>query len=394
MTAAAMAGPPIPFGGVAPNGPGVWDGRMPAVSDFALAAANSARIMYGHVITSDGASHTFGTSSKLGWLPGAVTLIDAASTIVIGLATLDTATGPAGRATNSSNTITPSMSVSFAGNGAHGITATTWHEPTITTGTPFTVANGDLLAAFIQLTARGGSDSVAVRCGDSGLVSNFPGVTNLTGPSTYAGSTATPNCFLTFDDGAFGYFLGSQVFSVTSTGTGNFNSSSGTNEYGNLFQFPFPCTILGASLFAVGPNGNFDVVLYSDPLGTPSAQKTVSVDANVLGSTANSRRLDILFPAGYAVAANAPVALIMKPTTATTIAAVYRSVFASSHQVTMNLGTGCYAVDRGGGSGAFTARNTNRFNICLLVSAFDDGAGGGTGGGSTLRIDGNRILTV
>lgn len=376
MTAVAMVGPPIPFGGVAPNGPGVWDGRLPANSDFALAAANSARIMYGYILTSDGAAHTFGTSSTIGWLPGAVTLAGS-STIVIGTTTLDPATGPPGRAVNVANVITPTMSATFA----TGPTATTWNTVTMTTGVPFTVTPGDFMGVFLQMIVQGGADSLTVRCGDSGLASNLPGVTNLTGPSTYAAATAMPNCFLTFDDGAFGYFLGSQVYSVGSTASPNFGSGSSPNEYGNLFQFNFPVTILGASIFGLAPANAFDFVLYADPLGTPSAVKTLSVNKFAIGSTTNSRRFDIMNPAGYVLAANTPIGGILKPTSASTISAVYRSVFASSHQVTMNLGTGCYAINRSGGTGAFAAQNSNkdRFNLVLLCSAFDNGAGGSGG---------------
>lgn len=383
MTAAAMVGPPIPFGGVAPNGPGVWDGRLPANSDFALTTnANQARIMYGYMMTSDGAAHTLSAAGggTIGFLNGTVTFAQATSVLTFGLATMDTATGPPGRATNVSNLITFSTSKTWLGNAAHGMTTGTWHSSAMDAGS-LSVTPGDLIAFAVQLTAWVTTDTIGIRCGDSGLASNLPGVTNLTGPSTYAAATATPNVFITFDDGAFGYFLGSQVFSVGSTGTGNFGSGSSPNEYGNLFQFNFPVTILGATMFTVAPANAFDFVLYADPLGTPSAVKTLSVNKFAIGSVTGSRRCDVMNPAGYVLAANTPIAGIMKPTSASTISAAYRTVFASSHQVTMNLGTGCYAVNRSGGSGAFASQNSgkDRFNMCLLVSALDDGAGGGGG---------------
>lgn len=380
MTAQSFKGPPVPWGGVSNNGSESWDGRLQANSDFALAAVNSARMMYGHVLTSDGAAHTIssGGGGTLGFLPGPVTLTRSDSTLVIGLTQCDATSAIPGRAKSVANVIDFSTGVSKTqlGNSAHGIAATTWYDTAMDAGS-LVVTPGDLLAFAVQLTAWTTTDTVTVRCGDSSLAGNLPGVTHLTGPSTYAAATAVPNMFIVFDDGAFGWIYGSSVFSVAATTLANFNSASAIKEYGNYFIFPFPISIIGCSSFGVTPSNDFSYVLYTDPLVTPAQQKIVAIDASILGSAVVSRRISGIFPTAYDLPANTPCAISFKPG-ASNIAGIYRTVANSNHQYTMNLGTDCYGVSRAAAAFSATTSGRDRFNLSLLASRLDDGAGGGS----------------
>jgi hypothetical protein len=134
---------------------------------------------------------------------------------------------------------------------------------------------------------------------------------------------------------------------------------------------------------AINVTANLDLVLYSDPLGTPSPQKTLAVDTNQTQS-ANARWGFYTFPAPYSASANQPLAAIIKPG-ASNVSSVYKTYNAANDAKTELGGTNIYAVSRA--SGAFAAVNSNKdkFAIGLLVNAFDDGAATGATGISRAR---------
>jgi hypothetical protein len=270
-------------------------------------AANEASIFYGQITTDDGGSHTIDTtgSSSLQWRTNAVTFANAGSTFKVGLAAMDTTNGPPGRAVNVADVITLDVSKSLTGGGG-GVTANAWQTHVPDAGTK-TVANGDFIAFCTQMTARGGADSI-LTSNSSTNPSPRPGVTQFAGGS-YAAVGSAPLCIISFSDGHLGWFGGSVIFSSVTSQT--WNSGSATKEYGNYLQFPFPVKIYGIySMFV--PSGDCDFLLYSDPLGTPVAQKTVSIDANAVPA-ATVRPMDMLFDSPYTTTANQPLAVIAKP---------------------------------------------------------------------------------
>jgi hypothetical protein len=341
-------------------------------------AANEACIFFGQIFTEDEGSHTIDTtgSSSLGWKSGALTFANAGTTVKVGLAALNTTTGPPVRAANVADVVTLDVSRSIVG-GSGGITANTWQEHVPTAGSK-TIANGDFVAFVVQMTARAGVDSVIVQSTTT-PASSAPvlcGTTSIAS-GAYAAQARLPNAVITFSDGILGYFYGGQV-AVTGVTVQSWNSGSATKEYGNFLQPPFPGKVYGI-LANCSVDGDTDFILYSDPLGTPVAQNTVSVDANAIGQASTNNWLPLLFSSPYTFTANQPLAVIIKPTTATTISSPYKTFQISGHQKTEPLGAGSYAVNRA--SGAFAAQNSNkdRFAIGLLVGAFDDGTS--TGGG-------------
>jgi hypothetical protein len=342
---------------------------LPTATNITQDAANEATIMIGQVFTEDGASHTIDTtgSSKLGWMCASSTFANAGSTFKVGIAAVDTATGPPGRAVNVADVITFDVVASFTGGGA-GVTSGAWNESVPTSGTK-TIANGDLVAFCTQMTARAGVDSILTQvAGTSSLPRPF--VTSFTG-AAYAAASAVPNAVITFSDGARGYFAAGSAVSTPST-TQSWNNTSGTKEYGNYFLMPVPTKIyglIGACNFA----GDCDLILYSDPLGTPVAEKTVSVDLNVVGTAASARWSSVLFSSPHTTTARQPVAGIFKPTSATNVQAPYKSVNTAAYMNHDALGTNCYAINRN--TGAFAAQNSNkdRFAMALLVGAFEHG---------------------
>lgn len=353
-----------------PIGPG-WNAiqTVPSnVSTVTLDAANEACIMIGHIITSDGASHTIDTtgSSSLGWRTGAVTFANAGTTVKVGLAALDTATGPPGRAVNVADVITFDVSKSMTGGGG-GVTANAWQSHVPDAGSK-TIANGDLVAFCIQMTARGGADSILNNLCQAEVTLLRPTITGFFG-GAYGAQLAIPNAVITFSDGALGYFHGSEVFSATSTRT--YNSGSATKEYGQLYKLPWPVKVCG--LFGwVDPDNDFDFVLYSDPLGgSPVAEKTVSVDASTV-AVATGRRFMVTFAAPYQARAQQPLGVVLKPG-ASNISTYYRTLASATHRIADPWGTSGYGISRASGAFADANSSLDHYYVGLLVSAFEHG---------------------
>ena len=347
-------------------------------SSTGVSAADSGESYIGHIYWADGGSHTVDTSgsSALEWRSGSVTFSNAGSAIKVGLAAVDLSNGPPARPANTAGVVNFDVSKTMTGGGG-GVTANAWQTHVPDTGTK-TMAHGDLIAFSVQFTTRAGSDTfqVSYQANASSTIPGLPVLVANTSVGSWGAVSGLPNCVITASDGTLGFFYGACNFTTITTQT--WNSSSSPNEYGNVMQFPFPVRIYGVTFGAL-VSGNLDVVLYSDPLGTPAAEETVSVDLNAVGIGASHSCYTIPFDNTYDLAASTPVAVIFKPSTTTNLSALYKTLNASAHQAGESLGTACYAVNRS--SGAFAAQNSSkdRFPIGLVVSAFDDGVSAGGG---------------
>jgi hypothetical protein len=367
MSLVALDGTPLVMvGHVGVEGGIILNGTSSVVQD----AANEAIIMVGQIFTEDGSSHTIDTtgSSSLGYRTASVTFANAGSSFKVGLSTVDTATGPPARAANVADVITFSVSKTHAGAGGTP-TTDAWQENVPDAGT-MTIANGDLVAFCTQMTARAGADTIAVRYGLTVVDPSRPSVTGYVG-AAYTAQTGIPNAVITFSDGKLGFFYGGEVFTTASSNQ-TWNNTSGTKEYGNFMQLPVPGKAYGV-IVGCSMGGDTDVVLYSDPLGTPVAQKTVSVDRNTIGGASAIAWNVHLFSSPYSFTANQPLGIILKPSSATNITAPYLSFNAAAHQKSLTLGTNGYAINRN--AGAFAAQNSSkdRYAIGLLVGAFEHG---------------------
>lgn len=361
-------------GGFVPIGPRIVSSPSAGFNSISLTAANQAVIYIGRIVTADGGSHTIDTtgSSSIGWRSETTTFASGSTSVSVGLAAVDTSNGPPARAVNSSSVITFDVAAVFAGGGG-GINLG-WQTSVPTTGSK-TIANGDLVAFAVQMTARGGTDGAIVSFPQTLSTTNLsrPSVSTFTG--SYIARGGLPDCVITFSDGTLGWFEGSDVFSTVTARA--FNSGSATKEYGQLYQLPFPVKVCGIYGYAT-IGADTDVVLYSDPLGTPVAQKTASIDANTL-ETGSAAPFQEFFSSPYSVLANTPIAAVLKPG-ASSITAFYKTLASAGHRVADPWGTSGYGVSRA--SGAFSNANSSldHYYIGLLISAFDDGASGGGGG--------------
>lgn len=363
----------LPGGFGIPIMPGVHAAAVPSsgTGTVTLDAADEACVMLGHVVTADGASHTIDTtgSSSLQWRTGTVIFASASTTVRIGLAAVDTAAGPPGRAANTTNVINFDVYRDDVGAGG-GITTTAWQTDVPTNGTK-TIANGDLVAFAVQMRARGGTDTVVVSIPAPGVGQHLPGITSYVG-AAYATVTGQPNAVIVFNDGTLGWFYASEVWSAVSSRGYNVNTGT-TDEYGQLYQFPFPVRISGI-IAHVDPDADFELLLYTDPLGTPVARKTLAMDANVMAS-ATGRRLIIPFGSPYDMPANTPFVVSMRPTTTTSCTLYYKTFGDAAHRVTDPYGTSGYGVGRLNNTGAFSQLNSglDHYYIGIMAQGFEHG---------------------
>src|SRR5262245_47756718 len=177
MSLVAADGTPLfMIGGCGRNGTQSLAGLVSVVLDAALEAC----IYVGQIFTEDGGSHTIDTSgsSSLGWKAGPTTFANVGSSVSIGLATVDTGTGPPARAVNVADLITFDVAAVLTGGGG-GISSGNWNSNVPTTGTK-TIANGDLIAFAVQLTTVGGVDAIRVERGDGLVAGVRPSVTSFT----------------------------------------------------------------------------------------------------------------------------------------------------------------------------------------------------------------------
>jgi hypothetical protein len=367
MALVALDGNPLVLVGAPTRGGSILVANPTSVT---MDAAEEATIMVAQIRNPDGGSHTIDTtgSSSLGWRTGAVTNNNGGTTVKVGLAEVDAANGPPARAVNVANVITFDVSKSMTGGGG-GVTANAWQEHVPDAGTK-TIANGDLVAFCVQMTARGGADSVlASVVGDPiAGTTRLPCLTSYTG-GVYANAGMNSNFVITYSDGTRGYPVGG-IITNGNAGATTWNNTSGTKEYGNYYKLPVPVKIYGINA-QLTPTSNFDIVLYSDPLGTPVAEKTYSIDSNQVGA-ATVGGFYIIFSSPYSLAANTPIAGIIKPTSASNVSAWFKSsVNIAEHQESEQLGQDCYAISRN--TGAFAAVNSNkdRYAQGLLIGAFE-----------------------
>jgi len=343
-------------------------GAPAALSSTTIAtidAAGEALITIGHIWTSDGGTHTIDTtgSSVLGWRTNSILFSNAGTTMKVGLATVDTLNGPPGRAVNSGGVITFNVSRSIAGNSG-GIADNAWQDHIPDSGT-MTIANGDLVAFCLQMTARGGTDIINVGgVGQAYANIGFPCVTSYLS-SAYSNTTGLPNVRIRFSDGARGYFAGSALQNG-SLATYTWNSASATKEYGNALTLPFPARISGVVSYAT-LGGPTDFILYSDPFATPVAERTISMSNRPL-AVATAGTLYMLFTTPYDAPANQPLVLAAKPVGS--ISMFSRIVQFNVDQDGDSGGESCFGVSRGA-TGFFSPLAFDRLTIGALVQAFD-----------------------
>ena len=364
-----------------------WHGlpQQATTQTFAVNAAGLSVCFVGQIATEDGQSHAIDPSigsPAIGFRLSGMTFSNASTVVNIGLAALDAANGPPGRPANSGATITFDVSrqLTTGNGGSAALTANGWNNLSFAAGAGVsgskTIAHGDLVAFVVNMSARGGSDQLSVFRGQ-GL--NFTSI-SLPYIVSWNGTTSTmqtsiQSVALTFSDGKMGWINGAPLISALNAGP-SLTTSSSPAEAGNLFKTPVLMKMRGFALNcqALSPSADFDLCVYSDPLGSPALEASKSVEAsNMFTSAAGpcyaplNSSLILLPTKTYAVT--------LKPTTATGVVLKSVTLADIAHHKTFPMGDGGYAVQRNSGGGAFATRNASleRFHIGILADAFMNG---------------------
>ncbi len=345
----------------APNNPEF----LATVSNNTIDAAGESVTFIGHMLLSSGPGTTKTISSsngKIHWRPGANTFANASTNLRISIQDV----GATGYEDG-----TPDVYADLVG-GTDTITTSVINSTAMESGTK-DITHGDLVAVSFELTARGGADSVIVtRTGTSAIM---PYCTEDTGSGPVK-RAALPLVTVEFNDGTLGWFSNDSTVWSHAVSTA-FGSSSTPDEYALVFRLPFPATAIGlyARLSGVAATDDFEAILYSDPLGTPVAQRTITQDADLTGLGQSYERSIT----AYSLLAATDYAVAIRPTTANTLSLTQYDYGSAGHlRGATTLGTNWYLGTRTNQTGAFTP-NTNILPILgVRLLAFDDGAGGGS----------------
>jgi len=285
------------------------------------------------------------------WRSAAVTFANAGTTFDIGIQDVSTT------ATPSQGDGTFDVKASFTGGGG-GVTGSAVQTSTMTTGTK-TIAHGDLIAITFAMTALGGADSVAVSVVGTDITQNLPAVINNTTGSYVRSSVSLPNAYIVFNDGSIGWIYGSHFTSVVPSLVTVASDTATADEYGCLIlsQHTYNAFGITATVGATGNTADFEAILYSDPLGTPVAERTIAVDASTF-SGASATRFMGLFSVPFAMKANTPYGVSIRPTTTNSLGLYYsdNNTVAGGGAIAVPNAT-AYAIRRLDNTGAFSDYN-------------------------------------
>lgn len=313
------------------------------------------------------------------WRTGTSTFANASTTFKVGIQDVSTASSP------SQGDGTFDVQGSYAGNSG-AITSSATQASAMTTGTK-TIAHGALVSVTFEMTARGGTDSVVVLCNSSGLgtpdTSLLPAVTDNTSGSVVR-SSMLPNLYIVFDDGSLGWIFGAG-FSISLGTAQTFNVNTGTaDEYGNIINVP--CTFVANGVSVVmsfaSNAADCELILYSNPFGTPVAERIVTIDATQISASATVDKVSALFSSPYNMRANTNYAVSIRPTTTNNVTTYYSDAHSETGGKTGYPNSNCYAARRVDAGGAFSDYNsftakTRLMYITLIGSRMEQGVNSG-----------------
>lgn len=357
-------------------GAGLYPGFQPLIPVFStnntlMDAAGEQTWFVGHcwIVGRPASAKTISAAGggSIGFLAGTLTFNNGASTFVVGIQDVDAANTPA-RGDGVSD-----VSATLTGGGG-GLTQSVWNTIDMDTGTK-DITHGQLIAINFTLSAHGGGDAIRVSTAVPYALFHHPQVTLEAPAATFTAQSAVPNVVITFDDGTLGTIYGSVVHEVASTAD-SFDVNSTPDEIGQIIRVPRPTPIDGVwgIVNYTDTGGTFEIILYSDPLGTPAAIETITVDTDVRVATGN--RLDtFLFTTPRLLDANTDYAIAFRPTGTQNIGLIYTTVDTAGHLALMTGGTQCYYATRSGQSGAFSGTTTRRLHAGVITSGGDDAGG-------------------
>lgn len=272
------------------------------------------------------------------------------------------------------------------------ITASSWNLSAMTSGSK-TIAHGDLIAVVAEMVTRGGADQIlaVTQTGNTLSPTSLPIASpyGTTDTSALTKSTSGLVCMIKFDDGTYGWIeFYSPLTSFDATRSFvTLDSGSTPDEYGALIRVPFPVRLSGFGFMAntdIASADDFELLVYSDPLGTPVVAATITVDADQIFNSLQTWVYGA-FTSPPTLTAGVDYVLAVRPTTANSISFGYYDLFSGFDFLKVACPfSSLKVVSRTNQSGAFSETQAYHAPVIVLgVDSVSDGAGGGGGiGGS------------
>ena len=311
---------------------------------------------------------------------GITTWANASTALDVGIQDVDTTTGSPVRPDGTydvKRTLVP---------GTDTLTGSATNTIAMTGGTGSkTISHGDLIAVVFDMTTRAGADSVAFPTvnGSAGSQS-LPTVSALITASWAVGTHHLPAVQIVFDDGTLAIIEGGYPV-LDSAGTAEtFADSTNPDERGNIFQVPWDCSIdaVMALFSSAALTGDFEVQIYSDPLGTPTSMLPGGTALTVLIETFRATGqgyFTIPLVSEISLTRNTPYCVAIKATGAGNAGLVSSTL---AHEQWRQFLPGCLLTRKGtrnNGSGAFSETTNVIYNIGVRISGFPETVGGSGG---------------
>lgn len=323
-------------------------------------------MMAGYVVMQGNASGSKTVSSAGGaiaFLVNTATWATSGSTIRVGLQDADTTTSPA----------VPDGTFDVYADlvqGTDTLTTNTWKSVAMASGSK-SISHGDRICVVLDMTTRNGSDALSLVATAVGAPQISSTVRNYT-TSWQSPSASIPNVLITCDDGTLCTLSGGTVHSSVGT-IESWQDSTNPDERGALLYVPWNCTVDGMRYYVRtqgNANADYDVRIYSDPLGTPSQLLSVSVEGAFSSTTVSStRESEVAFapvtltPGWYGLALKATGSAAIGMSSTSVADAAYKPLFGLCSKITRNNETG-----------AFTETDTAGYmGWSLSIASIDDG---------------------
>ena len=366
------------------NGAYGGSGYAGAISTMAAANRGVGAVGRLRLQSPNGGSKTLSAAGggKICWIPWTTTFSNAGTTVRLGIQDV---------ASTGIGDTTWDVYGDLVG-GTDTITGFTYQSAAMTSGSK-TMNEGDIIAIMINMTSRGGSDSVGVGYHTNAVqfsnnsMGGYPYLLSNTGGTWVKGGTAGGMFGIEFDDGTVGWIDQNVFFPFGPYGTdgSDYNLNSSPDEYAAIIQIPFKCSIYGlyTRILNVGTSDAFEVIAYSDPEGTPAAMSGGTITVNPAHFRSGGGVSSFYFSAPLVLEANTPYGFSFRPTTSgNPIAITYIDMLSSANAKWKKV----FPFDllklsaRTNQSGAFTEVNAQYAPIIgLYLAQVDDGTGSGGG---------------
>jgi hypothetical protein len=246
-------------------------------------------------------------------------------------------------------------------------------------GSKRSVSRADYLAVVIEYQSFNAGDSLNVRNFAPKLP--WPGSAYADLYTTAWAKANAPVLSLKYDDGSYAFMP--NVFPYSSESYSPINTGTTPDEIALKFKLSYSAKVNGLWFYgALAAGSSVDLILYAADGSTVLASASLDGDA-----VAGTMRMFWVPIAETTLTKDTVYYIAFKPTTATSVNLYWFTVFAAAIFDQLDLDQNAYWSQRTD-AGAWSDIVTKRPFLAAVISALDDGAGGGGAGVSRGRVQG------